>query len=239
MIALRVGDDLWIQELAVIWPGKRSCWLTETPEKVGLGDGWTVDALGTGNVHLKMPFKVSQSKKVIMYNVLYITQLACNLFSVRTAASKGKFIKFGQSRYWIWDTNGKLHGMGTLVDNLYWFDCEAVHTEAANLTTTPEDSSLDVWNFRLWHASEQSIKDMAYKRLATGIRLLKWVKLWFCEGCMHLSDELKNHLKSKGIHHQLTVPYSHQQNGISERMNRTLMETAQSIMAHAGLPDRF
>ena len=39
----------------------------ETPEKVGLGDGHTVDALGCGNIHLGMLFKVSQPKKSIMY----------------------------------------------------------------------------------------------------------------------------------------------------------------------------
>ena len=30
----------------------------ETPEMVSLGDGWTVNAFGAGNVHLKM-FKVN------------------------------------------------------------------------------------------------------------------------------------------------------------------------------------
>ena len=34
----------------------------KTPEKVGLGDGQTVDAIGVGNVHVKMKFKVSKPK---------------------------------------------------------------------------------------------------------------------------------------------------------------------------------
>ena len=50
----------------------------DSPEKVGLGDGRTVSALGYGNVHLKMLFKVSQPKKSIMYRVLYVPKLACN-----------------------------------------------------------------------------------------------------------------------------------------------------------------
>ena len=33
-----------------------------------------------------------------------------------------------------------------------------------------------------------------------------------------------------GIHQKLTVPYSPQQNGVAERMNRTLMESARSMM---------
>ena len=90
----------------------------ETPEKVGLGDGHTVDALGIGNIHLRMLFKVSQSKKSVMYKVLYVPQLARNLFSVRAAASKGNLIKFGHTHCWIRDSDGKLNGMGTVVDNL-------------------------------------------------------------------------------------------------------------------------
>ena len=64
------------------------CQPFERPEKVGLGDGRTADAIGIGNVHLEMVFKVSEPNKSIVYKVLYV-QLACILFSVRAAASKG------------------------------------------------------------------------------------------------------------------------------------------------------
>ena len=46
-------------------------------------------------------------------------------------------------------------------------------------------------------------------------------------------------MKSKGIRHKLTVPHSPEQNGVAERMNRTLMETARSMIAHAGLSDCY
>ena len=58
-------------------------------------------------------------------------------------------------------------------------------------------------------------------------------------GGEYLSQEFESYLKSKGIHHELTVPHSPEQNGVAERMNRTLMESARSMMAHAGLPERF
>ena len=41
----------------------------------------------------------------------------------------------------------------------------------------------------------------------------------------------------KQVRHELTVPYTPEQNGVSERMNRTLMESARTMMARAGLPD--
>ena len=58
-------------------------------------------------------------------------------------------------------------------------------------------------------------------------------------GGEYLSDEFKEYLKLKGICHELTVPYSPQQNGVAERMNRTLMESARSMMSHAKLPDKY
>lgn len=58
-------------------------------------------------------------------------------------------------------------------------------------------------------------------------------------GGEYMSNEFQEYLQSKGVHHELTVPYSPQQNGVSERMNRTLMESARSMMAHAGLPPTY
>ena len=41
------------------------------------------------------------------------------------------------------------------------------------------------------------------------------------------------YLTSKGIEHQLTIPYSPQQNGVAERLNRTLMEAARAMLSHS------
>ena len=35
----------------------------KTPEKVGLGDGFPVDAIGVGNVHVKIKLKVGEPKE--------------------------------------------------------------------------------------------------------------------------------------------------------------------------------
>ena len=76
------------------------------PEKIGLGDGRMVEVVGVGNVRLKMLFKMSEHKRAAMYNVLYVPKLACNLLSVRAAASKGNTVKLGYSKCWIGDRNG-------------------------------------------------------------------------------------------------------------------------------------
>lgn len=98
----------------------------EKPEKVGLGDG---KAVGVGNVRMNMLFKESTPKQSTLHRVLYVPRLACNLFSVRAAAAKGNSVKFGHSKCWIQDGDGKLKGMGSLVDKLYRLDCQPVTVE--------------------------------------------------------------------------------------------------------------
>ena len=75
----------------------------EMPEKVGLGDGRTVEAVGVGYVN--MLFKVSKPKQSVLHHVLYEPKLACNHFSVRASAGKGNIVKFGHSKCCIRDGN--------------------------------------------------------------------------------------------------------------------------------------
>ena len=100
----------------------------DTPEKVGLGDGRVVDAVGTGSVCLTMQFKVSDPKRAKMHKVLYVPKLPCNLFSVRAAAQQGNLVKFGSSKCWIRNREGNLLGMGSLNGSLYHLNCEPVNT---------------------------------------------------------------------------------------------------------------
>ncbi len=92
-----------------------------------------------------MVFKVSDSKKAVLYNVLYVPKLACNLFSVRAATSKGNVVKFGRSRCWIRDRTGKLSGMGSLVNKLYQLDCEPVIREQAS-PACEQETDTDLWH---------------------------------------------------------------------------------------------
>ena len=53
------------------------------------------------------------------------------------------------------------------------------------------------------------------------------------EGFMHQL------LNDTGITHLPSPPYSHQSNGLAERLNRTLKDAARTMMIHANLPDSF
>ena len=60
-----------------------------------------------------------------------------------------------------------------------------------------------------------------------------------CNGGEYVPQEFEAYLKSKGIQHELTVPYSPQQNEVAERMNHTQMESARLMLAYAGLPNSY
>ena len=50
-------------------------------------------------------------------------------------------------------------------------------------------------------------------------------------GCKYLSEQFKELCDEKGIARQLTMPYTPQQNGLTERRNQTLLEMVRSMMA--------
>lgn len=302
----------------------------DKPEKVGLGDGRTVEAVGIGNIRLKMKYKTSPPNKARLSQVLHVPQLACNLFSVRAAVSNGNTVKFGDSRCWIRAQNGKLCGMGTLTEKLYALDCEPIAAERTAIASEVKDPNL--WHQRLGHVHEQRLRDIHRKELVTGMDISS-TGLTFCKGCVegkmhrkpfkpvgeirstkrlqlvhtdvcgpmqteslggrryfvtftddytrscavyfmrkkdevfekfreyeaavtnqseerigtlrsdnggeYLSGAFDEYLKSRGIRHELTVPHTPEQNGVAERINRTLMESARAMLRHAGLPNMF
>ena len=89
------------------------------------------------------------------------------------------------------------------------------------------------------HKNEVFKKYKEFETATTGGGDLKIATLRSDNGGEYLSGEFKEYLEHKGVHHELTVPYSPEQNGVAERMNRTLLESARTMIAHAGLPDSY
>ena len=58
-------------------------------------------------------------------------------------------------------------------------------------------------------------------------------------GGEHTSNEFAQYLKNEGIRHEYTIPKSLEQNGVSERMNRTLLELVRTMLIDSGLPHKF
>ena len=54
-----------------------------------------------------------------------------------------------------------------------------------------------------------------------------------------LNDEFSRFCKDEGAMRYRTIPYIPQQNGLVERMNRTLLERVRCMMLEGGIPKRF
>ena len=52
-------------------------------------------------------------------------------------------------------------------------------------------------------------------------------------------NDFEEFCKQCGIARQKTTPYTPQQNGVAERMNKTLMEKARSMLSGVGLAQQF
>ena len=55
----------------------------------------------------------------------------------------------------------------------------------------------------------------------------------------YINRKFKNYLKEGGIQHIVSPPYTTSQNGLAERMNRTIMENARCILEDSGLGNEF
>ncbi|PNH06354.1 Retrovirus-related Pol polyprotein from transposon [Tetrabaena socialis] len=63
----------------------------------------------------------------------------------------------------------------------------------------------------------------------------KLLQLQSDRGGEFLNAELGGYLEQRGIQHSFSAPYSPQQNGAAERLNRTLMKTARAMMLGGGV----
>jgi transposase InsO family protein len=56
---------------------------------------------------------------------------------------------------------------------------------------------------------------------------------------MGRSSQIEGFLEEEGIKHEFSSPYTPQQNGVVERKNRTLLDTARTMLDEYKTPDRF
>lgn len=75
-----------------------------------------------------------------------------------------------------------------------------------------------------------------YKEAAEVHFKLKISRLRVDNGGEYSSNDFKSFCCQNGIQLEYTIPYTPQQNGVSERFNRSLVEKARSMIADSGLP---
>lgn len=81
--------------------------------------------------------------------------------------------------------------------------------------------------FKVWLLSVENKTDQKVKHIRTD------------NGLEYLSDQFNRLCKERGITRHMTVPGTPQQNGVVERMNRTLLERVRCMILSAKLPKTF
>ena len=128
---------------------------------------------------------------------------------------------------------------------------ELIHSDVCGKVSTPslggknyfvtfiDDFSRYVWVYVIRTKDEVFSKFVEFKQMIekqTG----KCIKtLRSDNGGEYTSNEFDQFLKSEGIRHELTVPNTPEQNGVSERMNRSLVESVRSMLYDAHMPRQF
>lgn len=90
--------------------------------------------------------------------------------------------------------------------------------------------------FLIKNKSEVYEKFCEYYNYATKHFNKNILRLRCDNGGEYTSNSMKNFCKKKGIKVEYTVPYNPQMNGVSERMNRTLVDKARTLLLESKLP---
>ena len=126
-----------------------------------------------------------------------------------------------------------------------WFTAMCGKMSAQSLSggeyflTFIDDKTRYVWIYVLKREDQVFERFLEWKALVEKSTGRKLKVLRTDNGGEYTSTEFESYLKSEGVRHELTVPKTPEQNGVAERMNRTLVETVRPILADAKLPHKF
>ena len=303
----------------------------KTPQKVSVGDGYTLEAVGSGIVALTLELPDHKTKKCKLHEVLYVPKLTYNLLSVSKMTDAEKHITFSDDECFVYNENEELLAVATKTGSLYHLICYQSLQEEINAVRKHE-SKENRWHRRFGHLGEKYLRELAQHNLVNGFDYNLSNVIDFCEPCVsgklhrspfpttgrkradtvlglvhsdvcgklstlslggasyfltfvddrshytwvyvlkHMSEVLQkfkewkalvetssgHQLKTlrtdnggeycseefekfceKGVRHERTVPKTPEQNGVAERMNRTLIETIRSMIADSKLPKSF
>ena len=102
-----------------------------------------------------------------------------------------------------------------------------------------DDKSRYIWVYILKQKSEVVERFLEWKAMVERSTGKKLQALRSDNGGEYTSTQFQDYLTKEGIKHELTVPKSPEQNGVAERLNRTLMESVRSMLFGGQLPQRF
>ena len=116
----------------------------EKPQEIVLGDGYTVEAPGRGDVALEVTTTGGKVKECKLHEVLYVPNLS---YSVSKATKSGKTVEFSEAGCEIMDEDQKLIATATRIGSLYYLKCRK---DRQKMNVADEKSSLENKG-SIWH----------------------------------------------------------------------------------------
>ena len=110
---------------------------------------------------------------------------------------------------------------------------------ALYFVTFIDDFSRKVWVYSLRRKDQVRSVFQRFVTLAETQTSKKVKCLRSDNGGEYVSKAFQDFCDTKGIKRELTAPYNPPQNGVLERMNRTIQEKMRSMLSNVGLPNSF
>lgn len=111
--------------------------------------------------------------------------------------------------------------------------------KARYILTFIDDFSRKVFCYFLKNKSDAFERFVELKNFVENQTERKIKALRTDNGTEYLSTRFEQMLKNSGIQHQLTTPYTPEQNGVAERYNRTIIERAKCLLYDASLTKTY
>ena len=112
------------------------------------------------------------------------------------------------------------------------------HGGALYFVTFIDDHSRKVWAYTL-KTKDQVLDVFKYFQAKVERETGKKLKCVRSDNGGEYIGPFDQYCRTQGIRHQMTVKKTPQQNGVAERMNRTMVERMRCMLSHAKLPRSF
>lgn len=110
---------------------------------------------------------------------------------------------------------------------------------AEYFVTFTDDKTRYTWVYILKTKDQVFDCFLQWKLLTEKQSIRKLKTLRTDNGGEYTSNKFEKYLKDEGIRHETTVPKTPEQNGVAERLNRTLVESARSMLLDANLSKSY
>ncbi|XP_012155337.1 uncharacterized protein LOC105664634 [Ceratitis capitata] len=206
------------------------------------------DVKGKGTVQLRVAGGMGE-RQIEFKNTLFVPDLRTNLISVAKITDKGHTVAFYKTETFVNDASGKITFIADRRGDLY---CLRENSECG--IVQEKCSDVFKWHCRLGHLNAKdsfrilrngvlpSIKFSETEEFSKCFERQKGQKMICLQsdnGREYCNNDFNQYLADHGILKRLSVPRTPEQNGLAERMNRTLMDMARCLLQKSGLGTSF